>query len=421
MASLRVRWRGMSDGTKGVLSLSSATATSQIILFLATLPLARLYDPDAFGVFVYVSAIASIVSIAATLRFELAIPAARSDADARGLAKAAIRSMLVAAAALAVAIVLLQALDVAAVGGPSWDFVWLAPILLLLYGAYSIASQVCLRERQYNRLGARSVLQSSVVSIGQLGAAAFTRTAGGLFFGDILGRFIGVVALVRVGHGSMKSEPGSVPGYRETFRRNRTFPLSLTPASLLDAAVTQAPLLMVGAWFGASAAGYVGLASRVLAVPLALVGIAVSQVLLGELAIRVREGNRDNTRIFVHVSRRLLLLAIGSGLTAAILAPWAFTLVFGATWTTAGELARAMAFGAAMTLVWNPVSSVFITYRRLNAFALLSVLRLALTLVAGTIAFTLELDLVSVVFVVYTAIGIGDIVGWLVARKVVSG
>lgn len=119
MASLRARWRGMSDGTKGVLSLSSATATSQIILFLATLPLARLYDPDAFGVFVYVSAIASIVSIAATLRFELAIPAARSDADARGLAKAAIRSMLVAAAALAVAIVLLQALDVAAVGGPS--------------------------------------------------------------------------------------------------------------------------------------------------------------------------------------------------------------------------------------------------------------------------------------------------------------
>ena len=80
-----------------------------------------------------------------------------------------------------------------------------------------------------------------------------------------------------------------------------------------------------------------------------------------------------------------------------------------------------MAFRAAMTLVWNPVSSVFITYRRLNAFALLSVLRLALTLVAGTIAFTLELDLVSVVFVVYTAIGIGDIVGWLVARKVVSG
>ena len=227
--------------------------------------------------------------------------------------------MLVAAAALAVAIVLLQALDVAAVGGPSWDFVWLAPILLLLYGAYSIASQVCLRERQYNRLRARSVLQSSVVSIGQLGAAAFTRTAGGLFFGDILGRFIGVVALVRVGHGSMKSEPGSVPGYRETFRRNRTFPLSLTPASLLDAAVTQAPLLMVGAWFGASAAGYVGLASRVLAVPRASWNCGISG-----LAGRARySGSRGQSGQHSNICTRLKTSPSSGdrgGLTAAILA-----------------------------------------------------------------------------------------------------
>lgn len=411
----------MSTGTKGVFSLSGATATSQAILFLATLPLARLYDPEAFGVFVYVSAIASIASIAATLRFELAIPAASSDAEARGLANAAIRSMLVTAAVLAAGIALLVGLDVPAVNDQSWDFIWLAPVLLLLYGAYSVASQACLRERQYNQLGARSILQSSAVSIGQLGAATVTRTAGGLFFGDILGRLVGLVALVRVGYRSLRSDPASVPTYRQTFRRNRTFPLSLTPASLLDAVATQAPLLMVGAWFGATAAGYVGLASRVLAVPLALVGIAVSQVLLGELAVRVRQGDRDNIQIFMHVSKRLLALAMVSGMTAVVLAPWAFTLVFGSTWTVAGDLARAMAFGAAMTLLWNPVSSVFITYRRLNAFALLNVFRLALTLGAGMVAFVTELGLVGVVFVVYTASGFGDIVGWLVARTVVRG
>ena len=288
MNRLKAVWREMSVGKKGVLSLASATATSQLILFLATLPLARLYQPEAFGIFVYVSAIASIVSIGATLRFELAIPAAGSGAEARGMALAAIRSMFVTAVLMAAVIVLMMGLEDVQLNGQSWDYVWLAPVLLLLYCTYSIASQLCLRERQYNQLGVRTVLQSSVLSVGQLLAAAFTRTAGGLFFGDVLGRFVAALTLGRVAARSIRADSTPTPTFRETFRANRSFPLSLTPASLLDTAATQAPLLMVGAWFGASAAGYVGLASRMLAVPLALVGVAVSQVLLGELAIRFR-------------------------------------------------------------------------------------------------------------------------------------
>ena len=70
---------------KAVAYLFSATVIAQSIPFLLSPILTRLYSPESFGLFGSIAAIISIITVASTFRYELAILIPDDDDDAASL------------------------------------------------------------------------------------------------------------------------------------------------------------------------------------------------------------------------------------------------------------------------------------------------------------------------------------------------
>lgn len=104
MATLRrfqALWRE-SPAARGLAALLSGTAVAQAIVFATVLAIARLYGPDAFGVFALVVSVATAFVPLATLKTEIAIVPAQSDLDAYRIARNAAVLALCFAVILAV-------------------------------------------------------------------------------------------------------------------------------------------------------------------------------------------------------------------------------------------------------------------------------------------------------------------------------
>ena len=85
-----------SEFGKNILTLMTGTTLAQAIPIAISPILTRIYAPEDFGVFALYAAVASVMSIAATGRYELAIMLPRKESDAFSIAvlSAAIAAVL---------------------------------------------------------------------------------------------------------------------------------------------------------------------------------------------------------------------------------------------------------------------------------------------------------------------------------------
>ncbi len=71
------------DFSKHIITLVTGTGIAQDITFLSAPLLSRFYEPEDFTVFALFSSTASIASVVATTRYELAIPLTKDELDAK--------------------------------------------------------------------------------------------------------------------------------------------------------------------------------------------------------------------------------------------------------------------------------------------------------------------------------------------------
>jgi len=103
---------------------------------------------------------------------------------------------------------------------------------------------------------------------------------------------------------------------------------------------------------------------RVLALPVTLVGTAVAQVYLSELAKAVRSHSARGRALFRKASIGLSAIGAIIAVVLIVLGPWLFALVFGNEWETSGQYARALALGLGAQLVAAPLSQTMIAMER---------------------------------------------------------
>ncbi len=375
-------WRP-SRASRGLTALVSGTGVAQGIAFLTVLAVGRLYDPDAFGAFALIVSVATVLVPLSTLKIEVAIIPADSDWDAFCLARGAIRLVLLCASFLLVLGPVLTGLGALGWLSSGPGYWYLVPALLTVYGLFAVLSQVALRQRQYGMVAWRGVAQNAITGVAQVVGSLATRAAVGLAVGELLGRIGGVLMLLpslisyhrRFG-GAGKSD------YRGLWTRYGGVVRNFLPASFMDMLSVSIFVLFAGAWFGTEVAGYVGMTQRVLALPIALVGASLGQVLLAEISHAARRGVGGEQRLLRRSVLLLVAVAVVAAGTILVLGPWIFSTILGEQWYEAGVLARIMAVPLAVGIVWNPMSSLFVAYRRWRAFLIVGSVRLLAT--AGT-------------------------------------
>ncbi|SCL32731.1 Membrane protein involved in the export of O-antigen and teichoic acid [Micromonospora nigra] len=359
--------RRVASSRRGVLNIAAGSAGGQVLLLLAAPVLARMYSPADFGVFAVLGTLAATLGAVASGRFELAVPLPERDREAHDLVAVGLVTAL--GTALAGTVVVLVARDgIAALFDQpalsSW--LWLTPWTAAAMAAVQVLNQLAIRYRRYSAIGRRNFLQAGATLLTQLGAGLVGLRSGGMALGLGVGQAVGALSLLP---GMRRRGADEDPGtHRRSLWRtalhHRRFPLLLAPSGLINVLGLQLPVLLIAYFYGSAVAGWFGLTQRVLAIPVALLGLAVAQVYLAELSRAARTGSGRAAALFLQASRQLGMVAAAGALLIVFAAPPAFAMVFGPEWSTSGSYVQALAVFTATQLVGSPLSQTLIVFGR---------------------------------------------------------
>ena len=399
---------------KSVLQVAGGAFSAQLLALLALPVLSRLYTPEAFGTLAVILATSTLFAVVVSLQLELAIPNATDSSDAQFVARIALGTSLLLSGALALLIWFPKVTSLTVALSP--DYIGWTLLATALTAIFTILSQLYIWLGEFSRLGMRSFWQGIVATSTSVlfGFAGLVST--GLLLSQALGRVAAIVMMAR----SLGRHRATTP-MRGPFqwRSLLKYPLLFMPAGILNALGRYLPLLLVAAWFGADDAGLFGLAQRLLMLPSAIVGLAISQVFLGRLA-EIRRSALPNQR---RATQSALKFLVPAGLVIIIggelLAPLA-TWVLGDQWVGISGFIQATCIVQGMSFMAAPLQQILVANARAGLNFLLDASRVVLVLGAAVAARRAGLDAFGSVLAMALAQALNYsltiVVGWWSAK-----
>ncbi|SFO79898.1 oligosaccharide flippase family protein [Pseudomonas borbori] len=344
---------------RSVFILVSGSALSQVIMILVLPLLTRLYTPGDFSVLaVYVAAL-GIISIAACLRFDIAIPIPEHDTDAANLLAIALFSTS-CIALFTCAVVWIGADEIVELLKQQGlrPYLWLLPAGVFFSGTYSALQYWTTRKKNFSVIAKTRMSQSIVGAGAQVGIGLLGHGPFGLLLGQMLSSGAGIISLSRIIINRDRSALQNITlsGMRKMFRAYDRFPKYSTLEAIFNSAAIQMPIIIIAALAAGAEAGFLMLALKVMQAPMGLVGGAVAQVYLSRAPEEYRNGTLGG--FTADTLSGLVKVGIGPLLFLGIIAPDAFVVVFGDEWRRAGELVAWMTPWIALQFISSPVSMV---------------------------------------------------------------
>jgi O-antigen/teichoic acid export membrane protein len=346
---------------RSVMTMVLGTGAAQTVAFLVLPVTTRLYDPAEFGILAVCAAAVSLVSGAASLCYQRAIPLCRDDDSAAAVA------ILSAGLTLVMAVVATLGLIALAQIFPAWSTLqtllqhaWFLPTGVGLLSAVEILTMWVVRERAFAHLARSRFGQGGSVALSQL-LLGFTRLgAAGLLLADAVSRAIAVGCLTppladRLRH-PFRPLRQTLSNVRQVAVSYRRFALFSTPAVLLNRATVALPALLIAACYGPGVAGCLAFAERVLGAPVTLIGESVAQVYLSEAAHLRRTRPAGLPGLFAAAAWRLFLMGLVPAAVTLVAGPRLFSWAFGAAWTPSGVFAQYLALSLLLQFVISPLS-----------------------------------------------------------------
>lgn len=379
----------------------SGTMGAQLLALAALPVLSRLYSPEQFGAFSFTLALAAVAVPVAALRFEAAAMLPINIVTVRALVWNALLSSTLISVLFGAT---LQVLSVS--GSMSLDdypavAVWVFSMTLL--GAYyMLLSQLSLRKREYGLVAQRSVFRAAGTVATQISWGALALAPSGLLLGSVVGNVIGIGAMAK-----RTREFLVFPGWKElpkAWTRYWRFPTVFAPSAFLNSIGLQAPLIFFTVWFGIDIGGQLGIAERIIGLPLAVIGAVVGQLIEAEVSQRIRDNSGGLLRIYLGLSGVLTGIGVIVGLVFGLLGGWAVPIILGEQWTTAGLMVQILAVTGSIRLIASPLSRFLLLLQKSMANTVLDTLRVLLLIASIVAVVVFDLQLVSGLWVVYCSL-----------------
>ncbi|NNM45780.1 oligosaccharide flippase family protein [Knoellia sp. DB2414S] len=336
--------------------------------------LTRVFDPTSFGAFSTVMATASLMVGFSSFRFELLAQRVPRETG-ESLFRLALWSIL------AVGLVVTGASFVAWKLGA--EPIWLMCGALGVAGSVPlVSSAIATWESRYRWLASMNFAQGALTPIAQITLGLASATGGALAAGFTVAR-LGWLINLRALRGSGEAAPAPPARLHDILRLDvLRFGLIGGASALVNAAASQAPILLVAFLYGHTEAGLFAMAFRLIVAPLGLVAQAASGAVVGEVGRSVRERRSGIHELISHAMRDLAMLGLAPAAAAALLAPYLAPRILGEAWADTGWLISALAVGALAQLVAAPFGQVLILTHHQRWLLIWDVLRLTLTCAA---------------------------------------
>jgi teichuronic acid exporter len=344
---------GSSQYLRDVLMQASGNTAAQVLGIAAMPLLTRLYAPSDFATLNLFTQLVAGLAIFLTLRFEylVMLPAEQRESDS-------VLRLTVLMGGLHV----LWLTPVLCILSDQWvwlrsqgaiaDWVWLAPVSALAV-SLAVGFQQMVQRRGDFRSSATSefVGRSAYVACTMVGALALPNIIG-LMSSTLANAGVKLVWLIRAGSNFTRTciKPSFVP-ITKSIRR---MALSTSASSLIALFSGMAPIIYIADRYGANALGQYGLVVSTLYLPSVLVGQAIGQVYY-QRACRLHGDGQTFTDLLTTTSRNLLKIGVPLYALIALIAPFAYPIIFGAEWAFAGEMARWLCIAALASFLSTPM------------------------------------------------------------------
>lgn len=382
-------WKYQSETSRSALLravtvLISGTAVAHGIT-AATMPLvSRLYTPADFSALAVFSSILAIVSVAACLRFDVAVSLPEIDLDAINLLALGIFFAGFISLTFGILIMLAPKWLAAKVGQPSIEpYLWMLPIGVFMAACSNALQGWYVRARAFDRLARARVAQSAVGAALQVGMAGLTAPPLGLLIAAVMSAGAACATLgwsINRHSNGIRLTSVSIARMVRMFQVYKRFPKYSTWEALSNSAANQIPIIMIAALAAPAEAGYLMLAMYVMLAPMALVGNAIAQVYLSRGPEKYREGRLGE--FTAEIFGGLLKAGAGPLIAVGILSPILFGYIFGVEWARAGNLVAWMTPWFVLQFLVSPISMSLHILGRQRVAMLLQILALVTRVLA---------------------------------------
>ena len=363
---------------KSVMVLTSGTVIAQIISYLITPLLTRIYSTEEMGdLGVYMRAV-GFISALATARYELSLPLPKNDKHSFILYRLSLKIasyILLACAFIGIIYILARPF--------SWDEVIFVSITLLssvFLIMINLGTNWSIRMKQFNKISYSKISNSLSSNLlrwifGWFGWGSF-----GLLFATLIGFFLSSLSFVKEllqlskGHGSISKKEMYVLG-----REYRQFPFVSLPHTLIDLGRDLLVATLIISFFSKDIFGSFNHSYTILRLPLMVIGASIGQVFFNRCSVMINEGKE----IYPLLRKTMIILfalsIIPFGMIFFIGEPL-FAFVFGSEWGVSGYYSEIMSIWLMFNFLISPVSNIPIILNRQKEYFILGLVGTAMQL-----------------------------------------
>ena len=350
------------------IAVAGGTLGAQMITFLSSPAISRLYSPTAFGLFSTYTATISILSVLSCARYELAIPLPKDINDSVDVFKTAVNVSFV------IALFFIPIIF-------AFSFFFNEP--LFMFFLYSIVILInglgiCLN-LLHNKLGnfrfasISKILQAVSISVLGITLSSFSNSHG-LIISSFLGQLIVIIFLIYILPVHIRKDIFHISFNKFKFKENLLkyvdFPkISLIPA-LLNIFSSQIPNYLIASIYGVGFAGYYFFSSRLVVLPTSLIGSAVNDIYYQKVIEKIN----NEERIMPFLKNNIFFLFI-MGLFFFIffflLSERLIPFFFGDKWIQSILICKILSIGMVFKLVVSPLTMTFIALKKIKSSAVM--------------------------------------------------
>jgi len=316
---------------KGAVILASGSIAAQVITFLATPIITRIYSPDDFGFFALFISIISVLGVLSALRYDNALPLSNGDEE-RPLLKISILINLIYVAFIFLIFALdLPILNQYLADNGLKDFWYLIAVGILINGFHATINYLGVKQKLFVEISKSKIIQSIILLGSQLIGFNFGGIA--LVISYILGQFSFILFLAKKIKNNINNTNTSMTHCMKKYRK---FPLYSTPEGLVNTFSAESVVLIGSLYFSSFFLGVYILVNKLIALPAGMISGSISQSFYVHGAEAKREGSISIlTSDLINKIIKLITLPAFLGL---IIGPDMVPIIFGNQYTYGSNL-----------------------------------------------------------------------------------
>jgi len=348
-----------SEFGKNVLTIFSGASISQIIPFIISPILTRIYSPDDFGLLALFVSVFSIISIISTLQYEAAIVLPKKDEIAINLVALCFIITIIVSLLTLLTVITFNAKITGWLGNNNLS-IWLyfIPIPIFLTGVFNTLNNWASRKKQFKRIAFRNISQSTATGGSKVLFGFLKLTNIGLIVGTLIGQFTSTYVLAWL---TFKDDKKILKNIKKekilaAAKEYRNFPKYVAWQGFFDMFNSSGTNFIISAFWGTHILGLYSFSLGIMQKPLSLIGSSVAQVYYQKASEDYNQG-KNIWAITKKLIFRLSLISIFIFTPVAIGGPKLFSFVFGEEWLSAGIYARILIPWLMVRFIGSPITS----------------------------------------------------------------